>query len=82
MIDKSQCQTHTRTPWGSPDHRYNFRLRYFIMGILLTSFVAVIIIGIVFIFTRQDGTLDQFKPEPVPVRDETNSTVHVVFSNG
>ncbi|KAH7133217.1 hypothetical protein B0J13DRAFT_641782 [Dactylonectria estremocensis] len=48
MIDKSQCPTHTRTPWGKNDHRYDHRIRYLAMGILCTVILTVIIVAIVF----------------------------------
>ncbi|KAK5997884.1 hypothetical protein PT974_00250 [Cladobotryum mycophilum] len=49
MIDNLQCQTHTRTPWGSSPHRYDSRLRYLTIGLLCTTFFAVIIVGLVFL---------------------------------
>lgn len=63
MVDKFQCQTHTRSPWGSRDHRYDYRLRYLIMGLLLVSFVAAVTVGVVFTFARRR---DITTPEAVP----------------
>ncbi|RSL63930.1 hypothetical protein CEP54_004975 [Fusarium duplospermum] len=40
MVDKSQCQTHTRTPWGKSAHLYDRRIRYLFMGILFVTFLA------------------------------------------
>ncbi|PNP41120.1 hypothetical protein TGAMA5MH_06990 [Trichoderma gamsii] len=52
MIDKSQCQTHTRTPWGSNPHRYDYRLRYLMMGLLCVCVLAVFIVSLVIIGDR------------------------------
>ncbi|PTB63867.1 hypothetical protein BBK36DRAFT_7106 [Trichoderma citrinoviride] len=49
MIDNRQCQTHTRTPWGSSPHRYDPRLRYLVMGLLCASVLAVFLISLVFV---------------------------------
>ena len=49
MIDNSQCPTHTRTPWGEKDHRYDYRLRYIVMGILTATVMGVIIVAIIFL---------------------------------
>ncbi|KAM5342969.1 hypothetical protein ACJ41O_013935 [Fusarium nematophilum] len=49
MINKSQCQTHTRNPWGKPGHRYDYRIRYLFMGILFVAFLAVVIVAIVIV---------------------------------
>ncbi|KAL6860992.1 hypothetical protein J3F83DRAFT_227037 [Trichoderma novae-zelandiae] len=49
MIDKLQCQTHTRTPWGSSPHRYDPRIRYLVMGLLCISVLAVFVVSLVFI---------------------------------
>ena len=54
MIDKKQCQAHTRTPWGKSDHRYDYRLRYALMGALSIVFIAVVIVAlIVFVETTK-----------------------------
>lgn len=47
--DKSQCQTHTRTPWGTGSHRYDYRLRYLLMGLLLAVLLGLIVTCVVFI---------------------------------
>ncbi|KAL6892360.1 hypothetical protein GGI43DRAFT_386854 [Trichoderma evansii] len=52
MIDKFQCQTHTRTPWGSNPHRYDYRLRYLMMGLLCATVLAVFIVSLVLIGDR------------------------------
>lgn len=52
MIDKFQCQTHTRTPWGSKSHRYDYRLRYLLMGLLCVCVLAVFIVSLVIIGDR------------------------------
>ncbi|TFA98701.1 hypothetical protein CCMA1212_009617 [Trichoderma ghanense] len=49
MIDNLQCQTHTRTPWGSSPHRYDPRLRYTAMGLLCASVLAVFIVSLVLV---------------------------------
>ncbi|POR30940.1 Uncharacterized protein TPAR_08863 [Tolypocladium paradoxum] len=82
MIDKSQCQTHTRTPWGSRDHRYDYRLRYLAMGILLASFLAVAIVGVVFIFERRDANSDDTKPDREPTHSTDNASVAEMSPNG
>lgn len=82
MIGKSQCQAHTRTPWGSRDHRYDYRLRYLAMGILLASFLAVVIVGVVFIFDRRGANCDDTKPDAEPTNSAENASVPVMFPNG
>ncbi|KAL3959870.1 hypothetical protein ACCO45_004987 [Purpureocillium lilacinum] len=52
MIDKSQCPSHTRTPWGRSSHRCDYRLRYLLMGVLVVLFAGVMVLGIVYTFTR------------------------------
>ncbi|PNY29919.1 Uncharacterized protein TCAP_00169 [Tolypocladium capitatum] len=84
MIDKSQCQTHTRTPWGSRDHRYDYRLRYLVMAILLASFLATATVGVVFIFNRRVGLCDDTKPDvqlPTPPHNAENGSAAVIFPN-
>ena len=49
MIDKNQCPAHTRQPWGESEHRYDFRLRYAIMGILTFVVLGVVVVGVVFL---------------------------------
>ncbi|KAJ6439560.1 hypothetical protein O9K51_07447 [Purpureocillium lavendulum] len=53
MIDKSQCAAHTRTPWGQRSHRYDYRLRCLLMGLLVALFAAVIILGVVYMFNHE-----------------------------
>ncbi|KAH7179683.1 uncharacterized protein B0J16DRAFT_403010 [Fusarium flagelliforme] len=45
MIDRDQCQTHTRTPWGTSEHRINHRIRYAFMGALSIVFIVVTIVA-------------------------------------
>ncbi|OTA05838.1 hypothetical protein A9Z42_0065740 [Trichoderma parareesei] len=49
MIDNLQCQTHTRTPWGSSPHRYDPRIRYLAMGLLCAFVLAVFTASLVFV---------------------------------
>ncbi|KAL6881815.1 hypothetical protein HDV57DRAFT_517682 [Trichoderma longibrachiatum] len=49
MIDNLQCQTHTRTPWGSSPHRYDPRIRSLAMGLLCASVLAVFTVSLVFV---------------------------------
>ncbi|ETS02121.1 hypothetical protein M419DRAFT_8478 [Trichoderma reesei RUT C-30] len=49
MIDNLQCQTHTRTPWGSSPHRYDPRIRYLAMGLLCASVLAIFTVSLVFV---------------------------------
>lgn len=58
MIDRTQCPAHTRTPWGESDHRYDYRLRYAMMGILTLVVIAVIVVGVVFTLSTRRGNVD------------------------
>ncbi|KAL7809810.1 hypothetical protein V8C44DRAFT_333499 [Trichoderma aethiopicum] len=49
MIDNLQCQTHTRTPWGSSPHRYDPRIRSLAMGLLCASVLTVFTVSLVFV---------------------------------
>lgn len=69
MIDKFQCQTHTRTPWGSNSHRYDYRLRYIMMGLLCVCVLAVFIVSLVII---GDRALKNY--QIVPSDDESPTT--------
>lgn len=69
MIDKFQCQTHTRTPWGSNPHRYDYRLRYLMMGLLCFSVLAAFIASLVII---GDRALKNY--QLVPSDDESPTT--------
>ncbi|ODA80954.1 hypothetical protein RJ55_03914 [Drechmeria coniospora] len=83
LRDKSQCPTHTRIPWGARDHQYNYRLRYFIIGLLLITFTSVIIVGVVFMFIQRDGTRDKFKSELALGYDEAiGTTMMMCPTNG
>ncbi|RFU79429.1 hypothetical protein TARUN_2786 [Trichoderma arundinaceum] len=66
MIDKLQCQTHTRTPWGQNPHRYDYRLRYFVMGLLCTSVLAVFIISLVFVGNQAMRNFQLIPPDDSP----------------
>ncbi|PHH85368.1 hypothetical protein CDD83_534 [Cordyceps sp. RAO-2017] len=81
MIDKSQCPAHTRTPWGRRDHRYDYRLRYLIMGVLLASFLAIVILGIV--FTVERARKNDNDPEPVvdPVAEMLDQAAAAAFTS-
>ncbi|CAM1509970.1 Fc.00g003050.m01.CDS01 [Cosmosporella sp. VM-42] len=54
MIDNKQCPAHTRTPWGDSDHRYDYRLRYVVMGTLTAIFIGVVVAAIVFLVDRKN----------------------------
>ncbi|KAM0515980.1 hypothetical protein ACHAPE_005601 [Trichoderma viride] len=69
MINKTQCQTHTRTPWGSNSHRYDYRLRYLMMGLLSVCVLAVFIVSLVII---GDRALRNY--QIVPSGDESPTT--------
>lgn len=71
MIDKFQCQTHTRTPWGTNPHRYDYRLRYLMMGLLCASVPAVFIVSLVFI---GDRALKNYQLIPSDDESPTTST--------
>ena len=45
MVEKDQCNTHTRTPWGTSPHRYDPRLRYFLMGLLVMLVLSGAVLG-------------------------------------
>ncbi|KAL7812551.1 hypothetical protein V8C26DRAFT_437120 [Trichoderma gracile] len=74
MIDNLQCQTHTRTPWGSSPHRYDPRLRYLAMGLLCASVLAIFTVSLVFVgnsavkayssSSDDDVTVSTSKPSP------------------
>ncbi|KAL5089741.1 hypothetical protein Trisim1_005136 [Trichoderma cf. simile WF8] len=70
MIDKLQCQTHTRTPWGQSPHRYDYRIRYLVMGLLCASVLAVFIVSLVLI---GDRAVQNYQPSSPP--DETPTTI-------
>ncbi|KAG5661156.1 hypothetical protein KAF25_002799 [Fusarium avenaceum] len=55
MIDKNQCQAHTRNPWGRSQHRYDYRFRYLLMGSLSILFLAVVIVVIIVIVETSNG---------------------------
>ncbi|UKZ64440.1 uncharacterized protein TrAtP1_005657 [Trichoderma atroviride] len=61
MIDKFQCQTHTRTPWGSNPHRYDYRLRYLMMGLLCVCVFAIFIVSLVI---TGDSALKNYQIDP------------------
>ncbi|KAH6885886.1 hypothetical protein B0T10DRAFT_608312 [Thelonectria olida] len=58
MIDRTQCQTHTRNPWGKPNHRYDYRIRYAAMGTLCFTILAVAIAGTVIAVEKSRHDLD------------------------
>lgn len=72
MIDKFQCQTHTRTPWGSNPHRYDYRLRYLMMGLLCVAVLAVFIVSLVII---GDRALKDYQIVPSDDKCPTTSAV-------
>ncbi|KAL7799802.1 hypothetical protein V8C37DRAFT_365523 [Trichoderma ceciliae] len=78
MIDKLQCQTHTRTPWGKNPHRYDYRLRYLIMGLLCTSILAVFVASLVFIGNR---ALKNYQMIPLEENPTTPAELPVPTSN-
>ncbi|VTO84598.1 unnamed protein product [Fusarium graminearum] len=41
MVDRNQCQTHTRTPWGTSEHRLDHRIRYALMVAFSIFFIVV-----------------------------------------
>ena len=55
MVDKSQCQTHTRTPWGKPAHLYDRRIRYLFMGILFVTFLAAVVVAVLVVVDLANG---------------------------
>ncbi|OPB39768.1 hypothetical protein A0O28_0096150 [Trichoderma guizhouense] len=82
MIDKLQCQTHTRTPWGQSPHRYDYRIRYLVMGLLCASGLAVFIVSLVLIGDRAVQNYQPSSPpddtptasvEPAPTLNATNT---------
>lgn len=48
MPDRDQCPSHTRSPWGTSSHRCRPSLRHLDMGLLLCSFLAVVVLVLVF----------------------------------
>jgi hypothetical protein len=89
MIDKSQCQTHTRTPWGSNPHRYDYRLRYLMMGLLCVSVLTVFIVSLVIIGDRAlkdyqivpaDGESSRTSAVP-PLSTPYNATITNTLAN-
>lgn len=66
MIDRLQCQSHTRTPWGKDPHRYDYRLRYLFMGLLCISVLAVFITSLVFIGNQAIRNLEIAPTEEGP----------------
>ncbi|UKZ82022.1 hypothetical protein TrVFT333_009804 [Trichoderma virens FT-333] len=86
MIDKLQCQTHTRTPWGQNPHRYDYRIRYLVMGLLCASVLAVFIVSLVFIGDRaiknyqlappDDGPTTVVEPSPTTNATKANTTTN------
>ncbi|EHK15957.1 uncharacterized protein TRIVIDRAFT_65218 [Trichoderma virens Gv29-8] len=84
MIDKLQCQTHTRTPWGQNPHRYDYRIRYLVMGLLCASVLAVFIVFIVSLVFIGDRAIKNYQlappddgpttvVEPPPTTNATNA---------
>lgn len=55
MVDKSQCQTHTRTPWGKSAHLYDRRIRYLFMGILFVTFLAAVVVSVLVVVDLANG---------------------------
>ncbi|PNP49061.1 hypothetical protein THARTR1_10135 [Trichoderma harzianum] len=82
MIDKLQCQTHTRTPWGHNPHRYNHRIRYLVMGLLCASVLAVFVVSLVFIGDRAVQNYQLEPPDDAPTTlAEPSSTSNVTNTN-
>ncbi|KAM4060127.1 hypothetical protein HRG_014186 [Hirsutella rhossiliensis] len=79
MMDKFQCQTHTRSPWGRRDHRYDYRLRYLIMGILLVSFLAVVTVGVVFTFAGRKDINSGSEPEAERMSADDSNPVTTIL---
>ncbi|KAL7950955.1 hypothetical protein V8C42DRAFT_359707 [Trichoderma barbatum] len=66
MIDKLQCQTHTRTPWGKNPHYYDHRIRYLVMGLLCTAVLTIFIVSLVFIGDRAIKNYQLTPPDDGP----------------
>ena len=49
MINESQCQTHTRTPWGTSSHIYPPRLRNTFIALAVFLFFGLLITAVIFI---------------------------------
>lgn len=83
MIDKLQCQTHTRTPWGQNPHRYDYRIRYLVMGLLCTSVLAVFIVSLVFIGDRAIKNYQLSPPDdsPTALAEPPSSTSYTTSTN-
>lgn len=70
MIEKGACPAHTRHPLGSSLHRYDPRLRYLFMAILVATLLGVVILGIIVI---SDGGLKK----TLRVSEEDIAALHV-----
>ncbi|KAL9480772.1 hypothetical protein ACSS6W_005558 [Trichoderma asperelloides] len=70
-VQNFQCQAHTRTPWGSNPHRYDYRLRYLMMGLLCALVLTVFIVSLVLI---GDQALKNYQLIPSDDESPTMST--------
>lgn len=55
MVDRNQCQTHTRTPWGTSEHRLDHRIRYALMVAFSIFFIVVVIVAVIVVFETTNG---------------------------
>ncbi|KAK0387966.1 hypothetical protein NLU13_4210 [Sarocladium strictum] len=69
MVTKTQCPAHTRTPWGSSPHRYDPRLRYLAMAIILLIFLGIIVYAVISLITAADRMKNDAQSLPPHVGD-------------
>ncbi|KAL3606690.1 hypothetical protein FPOAC2_01650 [Fusarium poae] len=55
MVDRNQCRTHTRTPWGTSEHRLDHRIRYALMVAFSIFFIVVVIVAVIVVFETTNG---------------------------